>query len=51
MILNDVLLDDGLSRLLSECLVNRFLVHIGLRQETVVAWDVVRCLGRSNTNN
>ena len=48
MILNNVLFNEGLSRLLAECLVNRLLVHVCLGQETVVARNVASSLGSSD---
>ena len=48
MILNNVLFNERLSRLMTKCLINSLLINVSLRQEPIVAWDVAGCLGSTN---
>ena len=48
VVLDNVLLDDCVTCIRSLRLVNCLLVHVDLRDEAVVAWDVVCHLSRAN---
>ena len=49
IVLNNILFNDGLSRLLALRLVDHGAVEIDRRNEAIVAWNMFRDLGGANT--
>ena len=49
IVLNHVLLDDGLTRAQSRRLTDSRRIEVGLGDEAIVAWDMRRGLGRTHS--
>ena len=48
VVLDDVLLDDSVASAQGGGLVDGVRVEVGLRNESIIAWDVRGCLCRAN---
>jgi hypothetical protein len=49
VVLNNILLDNGLSCFVAKCLFNSLIINVSSRKESNIAWNVSSRLGSPNT--